>query len=39
MTLNDLSTPCLVLDRVILRANLERMAAALACHGVKLSRT
>jgi len=36
MRLADLPTPCLVLDRAILRANLARMAGALARHGVPL---
>lgn len=36
MTLDDLLTPCLVLDRAILRANLGRMEAALAGQGVPL---
>ncbi len=34
--LNDLQTPCLVLDRGILARNLHAMAAALARHGVPL---
>ncbi len=34
MTLDDLPTPCLVLDRAILRRNLDGMAAAIARHGV-----
>jgi D-serine deaminase-like pyridoxal phosphate-dependent protein len=36
MTLDDLPTPCLVLDRTILRRNIATMAAALARHGVPL---
>ncbi len=36
MTLDDLRTPCLVLDRTILRRNIATMAAALARHGVPL---
>ncbi|MEO8715814.1 MAG: alanine racemase [Acetobacteraceae bacterium] len=36
MRLADLPTPCLVLDRAILRANIARMADALARHGVPL---
>lgn len=36
MKLSDLSTPCLVLDRVILTRNLERMAGVVARHGVAL---
>ncbi len=36
MRLADLPTPCLVLDRAILRANIARMASALARHGVPL---
>ncbi|MGA9865053.1 MAG: alanine racemase, partial [Acetobacteraceae bacterium] len=36
MRLADLPTPCLVLDRAILRANIARMARALARHGVPL---
>ena len=36
MTLDDLPTPCLVLDRTILRRNIAAMAAALARHGVPL---
>jgi len=35
-TLADLATPCLVLDRGILRRNLATMAAAVARHGVAL---
>jgi D-serine deaminase-like pyridoxal phosphate-dependent protein len=35
-TLADLRTPCLVLDRGKLERNLERMAEAVARHGVKL---
>ena len=36
MTLDDLPTPCLVLDRGILRRNIAAMAAALARHAVPL---
>lgn len=36
MTLFELRTPCLLLDRAILRRNLDRMAAVLARHGVPL---
>lgn len=36
MRLADLPTPCLVLDRAILRANIARMAGALRRHGVPL---
>lgn len=36
MTLDDLPTPCLILDRAILRRNLATMAAAVARHGVPL---
>lgn len=36
MTLDELPTPCLVLDRAILRRNLARMAGAMARHGVPL---
>jgi D-serine deaminase-like pyridoxal phosphate-dependent protein len=36
VTLDDLPTPCLVLDRTILRRNIDRMAAALAQHGIPL---
>ncbi len=36
MTLDDLPTPCLVLDRTILKRNIATMAATLARHGVKL---
>ncbi|MDE2583590.1 MAG: alanine racemase [Rhodospirillales bacterium] len=36
MTLDDLPTPCLILDRTILRRNIAAMAAALARHGVPL---
>jgi D-serine deaminase-like pyridoxal phosphate-dependent protein len=36
MTLDDLRTPCLVLDRTILRRNIATMAAALDRHGVPL---
>ncbi|MEO9188548.1 MAG: alanine racemase [Acetobacteraceae bacterium] len=36
MRLADLPTPCLVLDRAILRANIARMAETLARHGVPL---
>jgi D-serine deaminase-like pyridoxal phosphate-dependent protein len=36
MTLDDLPTPCLVLDRTILRRNIATMAAALARHNVPL---
>ncbi len=36
MTLDDLETPCLVLDRDVLAANLDRMAALAARHGVLL---
>lgn len=36
MTLDDLSTPCLVLDRTILKRNIATMAAALARHDVPL---
>ena len=32
MTLDDLPTPCLVLDRGLLKRNLARMAAAVARH-------
>lgn len=36
MKLVDLPTPCLVLDRVILQRNIDRMAGALRRHGVPL---
>ena len=36
MTLDDLPTPCLVLDRGILQRNLDTMARALARHNVPL---
>jgi D-serine deaminase-like pyridoxal phosphate-dependent protein len=36
MTLDDLPTPCLVLDRTILQRNIAMMAAALAPHHVPL---
>lgn len=36
MTLDDLPTPCLVLDRTILKRNIATMASALARHGVPL---
>ncbi len=36
MTLDDLPTPCLVLDRSILQRNIDAMATALARHGVPL---
>lgn len=36
MTLDDLPTPCLVLDRSVLRRNLARMAAVAVRHGVAL---
>ena len=36
MRLNDLPTPCLVLDREVLRRNLAGMAQAVARHGVGL---
>ena len=36
MTLDDLPTPCLVLDRTILKRNITTMAAALARHDVPL---
>ena len=36
MKLADLPTPCLVLDRAILQRNLDRMAHAVARHGVAL---
>lgn len=36
MTLDDLPTPCLVLDKGILQRNLDAMARALARHGVPL---
>ena len=36
MTLDDLPTPCLVLDRSILKRNIATMAAALARHNVPL---
>ena len=36
MTLDDLRTPCLVLDRTILRRNIATMAAALGRHRVPL---
>jgi D-serine deaminase-like pyridoxal phosphate-dependent protein len=36
MTLDDLPTPCLVLDRTILKRNVDVMAAALARHAVPL---
>ena len=36
MTLNDLPTPCLVLDRAILQRNIDRMSQAVARHGVAL---
>ncbi len=36
MRLADLPTPCLVLDRAILRRNLATMAASVARHGIGL---
>ncbi len=36
LKLEELPTPCLVLDRAILRRNLERMAGALERHGAAL---
>ena len=36
MRLADLPTPCLVLDRMILQRNLERMAGVAAAQGLKL---
>jgi D-serine deaminase-like pyridoxal phosphate-dependent protein len=36
MTLDELPTPCLVLDRTILRRNIAMMAAALRHHSVPL---
>lgn len=36
MQLEDLPTPCLVLDRGILQRNLERMSSAMRRHGVSL---
>lgn len=36
MTLDDLPTPCLVLDRPTLQANLDRMSRTVAAHGVAL---
>lgn len=36
MRLADLATPCLVLDRDVLRANLERMAGAVRARGLAL---
>jgi D-serine deaminase-like pyridoxal phosphate-dependent protein len=36
MTLDDLPTPCLVLDRTILKRNIAAMAAALARHDVPM---
>src|SRR6478609_8569598 len=36
MKLDDLPTPCLVLDRGILQRNIDAMARALARHGVPL---
>lgn len=36
MTLDDLPTPCLVLDRSILKRNIATMATALARHSVPL---
>jgi D-serine deaminase-like pyridoxal phosphate-dependent protein len=36
MTLDDLPTPCLVLDRTILLRNIQTMAQALTRHGVPL---
>lgn len=36
MTLDDLPTPCLVLDRTILKRNIATMAATLARHNVPL---
>ena len=36
MTLDDLPTPCLVLDRGILQRNLDTMARAVARHGIAL---
>jgi D-serine deaminase-like pyridoxal phosphate-dependent protein len=36
MRLDDLPTPCLVLDRAIMQRNIASMAAALARHGVPL---
>ncbi len=36
MTLDDLPTPCLVLDRVVMTRNIARMAEAVGRHGVAL---
>ncbi len=36
MTLDDLPTPCLVLNRAVLKRNIKTMADALARHGVPL---
>ena len=36
MILDDLPTPCLVLDRPTLQANLDRMSRTVAAHGVAL---
>lgn len=36
MRLSDLPTPCLVLDRDVLRRNLDRMARIVARHGIAL---
>jgi D-serine deaminase-like pyridoxal phosphate-dependent protein len=36
LTLDDLRTPCLVLDRSVLQRNLDRMAQAVGRHGVAL---
>ena len=36
MQLEDIPTPCLVLDRGILQRNLERMSSAIHRHGVSL---
>ena len=36
MHLEDLPTPCLVLDRGVLQRNLERMSSAMRRHGVSL---
>ena len=36
MNLDDLPTPCLVLDRAILQRNIDRMAQAVGRHGVAL---
>ena len=39
MTLDDLPTPCLVLDRTILKRNIAMMAAALSSTTCRYGRT